>query len=115
MIDRDYRDFINDILTALISIENFIKGISINELEKDDRTYSAVIRKLEIIGEASRRIPKTIKNEFSDIPWNKMIALRNIAIHEYFGIDITIIWEIITKNLPDTKPSIEKMIKDLNK
>jgi len=69
----------------------------------------AVIRNLEIIGEAAKNIPNEICEQYTEIPWKKMIGLRNIATHAYFGIDLEIIWEIITKNLPETKGQIKKM------
>jgi len=77
-----------------------------------DLTVDAVLRNLEIVGEASRNIPPEIRSGYPDIPWGRMMGLRNIVSHEYFGIDLSIIWQIITVNLPETKPLIEKMIQD---
>ena len=71
----------------------------------------AVIRNLEIIGEAAKNIPGEVREKHPEIFWKRMIGLRNITIHEYFGVDLNIIWEIISKNLPETKPKIEAMLK----
>ena len=65
----------------------------------------------EIIGEASNNIPEVFRQEHPHIPWKRMIGLRNIVIHEYFGVDLTIIWEIITKNLGETKPAVVEVLK----
>ncbi len=80
---------------------------------RSEIVVDAVIRNLEVIGEASRNIPEDIRGEYPDIPWSKMIGLRNIAIHEYFGVDLSIVWEIITRNLPETRPQITAMLKNL--
>jgi uncharacterized protein with HEPN domain len=69
----------------------------------------AVIRNLEIIGEASKYIPDGVREDNPEIPWKRMVGLRNIVIHGYFGVDTEIIWRIITANLPDVKPFIEMM------
>jgi len=70
----------------------------------------AVIRNLEIIGEASSNLPEIFRQKYPHIPWNRMIGLRNIAIHEYFGVDLTIIWEVITRNIVETKPMIFEIL-----
>jgi uncharacterized protein with HEPN domain len=75
----------------------------------------AVIRNLEIIGEASKNVSTEVKDISKDIPWKKMVGLRNMVIHEYFGVDLSIIWSIITKNLPETKPKIENLLERIKK
>ena len=75
----------------------------------------ATVRNLEIIGEAVRYIPNDLQNEYTSIPWRKMKGLRNILIHKYFGIDEENVWEIATRNLPETKKDIEQMIHGLKK
>jgi uncharacterized protein with HEPN domain len=74
----------------------------------------AVIRNLEIIGEAAKNLPQDIKDKYPDVPWKRMIGLRNIAVHEYFGVDLSIIWEVVTKNLPETKGKIVEILEGLN-
>jgi uncharacterized protein with HEPN domain len=85
--------------------------MSFEDFQNDSRTVDAVLRNLEIIGEATKNIPPEVRIRHSDIPWGRMTGLRNIVSHEYFGIDISIIWRIITVNLPETKPLIEKLAK----
>ncbi len=91
-------------------IDRYIANKSFEIFASEDLIVDAVVRNLEIIGEAARNISDDIKESNQDIPWKRMIGLRNITIHEYFGIDLNIIWEIISKNLPETRPQIEEML-----
>lgn len=114
MKKKDYKLFVEDILMAMNKIERYIKGLTYETFVENDMAIDAVIRNLEIIGEASKNLPEEVKVKYPDIPWKRMVGLRNIAIHEYFGVDLEIIWEIITRNLPETKPKIEAMLKSFN-
>ena len=73
----------------------------------------AVIRNLEIIGEAIKNIPDEVKDEYQTVPWKRMVGLRNIITHAYFGIDLENIWKIITQNIPEVKPEIKKILDEL--
>lgn len=110
---RSYRLFVEDILESVDKIERYVKGISYDNFVENEMIIDAVIRNLEVIGEASKNIPENIREQYTTIPWRRIIGLRNIMIHGYFGIDLSIIWEIITKNLPETKPSIVEMLNNL--
>jgi len=103
--------FVEDILEAIDKIKRHIEGLTYETFVKNELVIDAVIRNLEIIGEASRNLPEDVRKKYPEIPWGRMIGLRNIIIHEYFGVDLAIIWEIITKNLPETKPKIVAMLK----
>ncbi len=76
----------------------------------DQKTLDAVIRNLEIIGEAARFIPENVEEKYPDIPWLEMRGIRNILAHEYFGISASILWETVTKNLKDIKPKIKRLL-----
>ena len=108
---KNHKLFVEDILEAIDKIERYTKGLTYETLMKNDMAIDAVIRNLEIIGEASRNIPEDVRGKHPEIPWKRMIGLRNIAIHEYFGVDLSIVWEIITSNLPEMKPKIGAMLK----
>lgn len=110
MTKRNYKMFIEDILESIGKIESYIKGLNFKEFTTKGMVVDAVIRNLEIIGEASRNIPDEMRERNPEIPWKKMVGLRNIATHAYFGVDLEIIWEIITKNLPETKNQIRKTL-----
>jgi uncharacterized protein with HEPN domain len=110
---RTYKMYIEDILESIDKIERYINSLTYETFEKNDLVVDAVIRNIEIIGEASKNIPENVRGEYPKIPWKRIVGLRNIAIHEYFGVDLTIIWEIITKNLPETRSKIELMLESL--
>ena len=113
MKDRPYGLFLEDIISSILKIRKYIEGTSYDAFQDDNLTVDAVLRNLEIIGEASRNVPPEIRSRYPDVPWARMIGLRNIVSHEYFGIDLSIIWRIITVNLPETMPSIEEMIREI--
>lgn len=111
MRKRDYGDYIQDILDSINDIENFTQDITSEEFTKDRKTINAVIRSTEVIGEATKKIPKSIKDRHPAIPWKKMAGMRDKLIHEYFGIDVEILWKAAKDELPPLKPSIQKMLK----
>lgn len=101
--------YIKDILEAMKKIEEFTQGMSFEDFIRDDRTSSAVVRKLEIIGEAVKQLPGEVRSRFSEIPWGSMAKTRDKIIHFYHGVDYEIIWKIIKEDLPPLKPSFEKI------
>ena len=88
---RDYGLFIDDILECIEKIDKFVKNIEFERFVQDDKTASAVIRKLEIIGEASKNIPKHIRDKYKGVPWSDMARMRDKIIHAYFGINYEIV------------------------
>lgn len=100
-------------LSLLKKIEKYINELKYTDFENDDQVIDAVVRNLEIIGEATKNVPEDLRLAHSEIPWNRMIGLRNIAIHEYFGLDLGIIWEIVSKNIPETKQLIVELLKKI--
>ena len=110
---RDYKLYINDILDSIAKIEEFIGYISYTEFVEDDKTSSAVVRKLEIIGEASKNIPKEIRMKYKDIPWSDMAKTRDKIIHFYFGVDYEIVWKVIKERLPTLKQQFERVLQEM--
>ncbi len=111
---RDYKLFRKDIVDAIESIEEFVAGMSYEEFKNDDKTVSAVVRKLEIIGEATKNIPDEIKERYPNLPWNEMAKIRDKLIHGYFSVDFEIVWKVIKEELPLLKPEIEKILRGKN-
>ncbi|MBW8330814.1 MAG: DUF86 domain-containing protein [Prolixibacteraceae bacterium] len=109
--NRSYRMYLEDILTAMNRIAEYIEGYSFGDFKQDYKTVDAVIRNFEIIGEASRNLPNNIKELYSDIPWSEMYLLRNKVSHEYFGVDYEIIWDVASIYLPENKNQIEEILK----
>ena len=95
MMEKDYRDYIQDILDSIDEIYVFIGQMSREEFLNDRKTVKAVLRNLEIVGEAAKKIPPPLRDKYPDIPWKKMAGLRDKLIHEYFGVDLEIIWQLI--------------------
>lgn len=109
---RDYTLYLKDILAAIDSIEGFVEGMDLETFQVDDKTASAVIRKLEVIGEAVKRIPEEMRREHSHLPWKEMAGMRDKLIHFYFGIDYLLVWRTIKERLPQVKQEIQKILQE---
>lgn len=88
---RDYRLYLVDIQEAATKILAFTKGYNYKSFSSDDKTIDAVIRNFEVIGEASKHVPKKLREQYPEVDWQAMVGLRNIIAHEYFGVDLKII------------------------
>ena len=110
---RDYSLYIKDILDCIDRIEEFIGDMNFDKFLEDDKTSSAVVRKLEIIGEATKNIPKSITQKYEEIPWKEMARMRDKIIHFYFGVDYEIVWKVIKERLPEIKPAIRQILEDM--
>lgn len=113
MKKRTVKLFLEDINEFILLIEKYIEGLDYKTFSENQMVIDAVLRNLELIGEASKNIPEEIKRKFSNLPWPEMIGLRNIAAHGYFKIDLEIIWDIITKDIPESKKKLIIMLKEL--
>lgn len=111
--DRDPVDFLNDILDSIDKIGSFIEGLDFDEFAEDDKTVYAVTRALEIIGEATKNLPETLKKSHPEVPWRKMTGTRDKVIHGYFGIDLEVVWSTINEDIPSVKPLIEKILGEI--
>lgn len=110
MYKLNWKLFIEDILESIELIESYIADINFDNFKNDRKTIDAVVRNLEIIGETTNNIPDIVKNKYEDIDWKGMIGLRNRIAHGYFGINLTIIWEIIKKELPFLKDKMQQIL-----
>ncbi len=109
MRDKGKILYIDDIKKSIAKIEKYTKDLSINGFKKDSKVIDAVIRNLEIIGEAAKNIPQEAKTKNRLIPWQEIIAMRNKVIHEYFGVDLDILWETIKRDIPKLKKEFRKL------
>jgi uncharacterized protein with HEPN domain len=109
MRKRDFTDYINDILTSLKEVKEFTEGMSLDEFLRDKKTVNAVIRSLEVLGEAAGKIPEDLRIKAPDIPWKRMTGMRNKLIHEYFGVDLEIVWAVIKDELPPLESSLKRL------
>ncbi len=110
---REYKHYLIDIIDAIEKAESFVKGMDFEAFEKDTKTIFAVIRAFEIMGEAVKRIPSSVRNKHKNIPWKEMAGMRNKLIHEYFGIKLQVVWKTIKQDLPRIKPHIQMILKDI--
>lgn len=111
MAIRTHTMYFDDILMAIGRIIEYTEGYDYSAFKNDNKTVDAVIRNFEILGEAVKNIPKDIKNQYIEVPWDEMYGLRNRVSHAYFGIDYEIIWDIITNHLPQNQKQIESIYK----
>ncbi|CUS03026.2 conserved protein of unknown function [Candidatus Promineifilum breve] len=112
---RSYVDFLRDILNAIQDAQSFVKGIDLEDFLANKEKQYAVIRALEIIGEAAAQIPQEVRARYPKPPWREMVGMRNIVIHNYFGVDETVVWRTVQEDLPSLKRAINAMLKDLSK
>jgi uncharacterized protein with HEPN domain len=108
---RDYKLYLDDILEAIKRIEKYTKGSTLEGIRKDNLRADGVVRNLEIIGEAVKNVPANVRDRYPSVEWKKIAGLRDILAHEYFGIDMDIIWDIIKTKLPILKREISRISK----
>ncbi len=108
---RDYKISLEDILDAARKIRAYTEGMSQKKFAADSKTLDAVVRNLEIIGEAIKKIPDNIRSKYPAVDWKKIAGLRDILIHEYFGIDVEIIWDIVQNKLPVLEKQVQQILK----
>lgn len=110
---RDYRLYLRDIFAAMVAIQEFIENMDFETFVEDDKTASAVIRKLEIIGEATKNVPEAIRQEYPQVPWRQMAGMRDRLVHSYFGVDFALIWETVKSQIPLLQPVIVQILSHL--
>ena len=108
---RDYILFLEDILDAIKKVEIYTKNLSFPKFCDNNMAIDAVIRNFEVIGEATKNIPKKVKEKYSDVEWKEAAGFRDILIHDYFGIDLESVWDTIKNNIPSFKKHIVEVLK----
>ncbi len=112
---RDKADnfvWLKDIIDSIDLIDGYIANITKEELFHSEEKQDAVVRRLEIIGEAIKNLPENFKAQYPHIAWKKAAGMRNIIVHEYFDVDVNITWNVLKQHLPELKKAIEKLIQD---
>jgi uncharacterized protein with HEPN domain len=113
MTQRDIRDYLRDILSTIDLATSFVGNISFEEFQTDTKTTFAVVRALEIIGEATKNIPTSIRDQYPEVPWKGFAGMRDKLIHAYFGVNLEVVWETLQRDLPQLRPTIEQILRDL--
>ena len=109
-MSRDYRLFLEDMQTSSEKIVRYTLGLNKDEFLKDEKTYDAVVRNLTVIGEAVKHIPDKVRDRYAQLEWREIAGFRDIAIHEYFGIDEEILWDIIQNEVPSLLAKLGEII-----
>ncbi len=110
---RTYIDYLRDILSAIEDAQSFVEDIDLDSFLGNKEKQYAVVRALEIIGEAAARIPPNLREQYPAPPWKEMVGMRNIVIHQYFGVDEVVVWRTVQEELPPLKLTIARMITDM--
>jgi uncharacterized protein with HEPN domain len=110
---RDYKLYLSDMLEALERIQEYTRNITYRDFARSNITIDAVVRNLEVIGEAARKLPPDIKSRSPEIEWPKIVALRNILTHEYFGVNTKIVWDIVQNKLGPIGEACGKLMESL--
>ena len=107
---RDSKVYLEDILTAAGYIRSYVAGLTRESLNEDRKTVDAVVRNLEIIGEAAKQLPADVRGRAPDVEWQKIAGLRDILIHAYASVDLDIVWDIVTNKLPELEQPVEALL-----
>ena len=111
-MSNEFLDFIEDILDAMDKAEILLEDVTYDQFEDDFRINFAVIRALEIIGEAAKRLPMGLRDEYPDVPWKNMAGMRDRIIHGYDTVDLQIVWDVVKVDIPRIRPRIQQILVD---
>ena len=109
---KDPKVFIGHITESIELIEQYAKNLTTDKFKKNVAMQDAIIRRLEIIGEAVKNIPSTFKTKHPESPWKQMAGMRDVLIHEYFDVDLLLTWTVVKQDLPLIKTKLQKMLSD---
>ena len=109
-MSNEFLDFVEDILDAMDKAEILLEGVTYEQYENDFRINFAVVRALEIIGEATKRLPMDLREQYPDIPWKGMAGMRDRIIHGYDNVDYQIVWDVVKDDIPQIRPQLQQIL-----
>jgi len=112
-MSRNVLVYIKDILQNMRDAEQFIQGMTYEQFVADKKTTNAVLRSIEVIGEAAKRVPDDVRAQYPQIPWKEMAGMRDKVIHLYFSVDNETVWLVVKERIPSLQPLIEQIVRDL--
>lgn len=112
---RNYRLYIKEIFEAMVAAQTFVAGLGFDAFVADAKTASAVLQKLEIIGEAMEKVPTEIRQNYPQVPWQQMAGMRDQIIHAYFAVDYIVVWDTLKIDIPPLQPIIKQILEDTEK
>ena len=107
---RDYKAYLDDILQAIARIRRATCGVTYDEFAANEEKTDAVVRNLQVIGEAAKKIPDAIRSAHPEVEWKRIAGLRDIVVHDYFGIDLEVIWDVVRSKLPELDENIRRLL-----
>jgi len=113
-VTKDPRVYLDDILESIEAVESYTSDVTASEFLENRLVQDAVLRRLQIIGEAAKRVPADIRDANSEVPWREMAATRDVVVHDYSGLDLALTWSVATRDLPPVKVHISRIIAALS-
>jgi uncharacterized protein with HEPN domain len=111
-MSNEFLDYVEDILDAMGKAEALLEGVTYEQFEADYRINFAVVRALEIVGEAAKRLPDAVRRQYPNIPWRGMAGMRDRIIHGYDTVDLQVVWDVVKKDALQVRPQLEQILAD---
>ncbi len=112
-MSRNLLIYVSDILENMRDAEEFIEGMSYEQFVADKKTANAVLRSIEVIGQATKNVPDNVRAQYPQVPWKEMAGMRDKVIHSYFDVDKEIVWLVVKERIPALRPFVEQILRDL--